>query len=349
MDNDLTQGNVMNYITKHTQLFAKSLTLSLGLTLAACGGGGGGTTYPSIQYTGTTSPATVTAANADEFPVAMLEGSTSSAEANPYGAALNSETTPDAQHTAMLNILAEQVKNNIIARNNNTDNNIASAATQSQSGTCPTHPGSMTVTDNSTQTSINASITYDNFCIGNFSTDNLEMSIHGRMRFGGSLISTDPLIIRSITMSIEYMKLTVRNISGTFSEEFSGSMTITFDETTNNNITNMSISTNFQANGLTYKVENLVVDTSSGLNISGRFYHPVHGYVDVTTTQNFTLISIDPDKYCGGKMELVGTDVSSVSTTIEFEADNSCSQYRVCVRPTSDASCIAGASFVDWP
>ncbi len=82
----------MSHTNKTIQLSAKAFLLSIGLTLAACGGGGGDSAYPNIQYTGTITQATITDANASDFPVVILEGSSSSSDANPFGVAIDSNT-----------------------------------------------------------------------------------------------------------------------------------------------------------------------------------------------------------------------------------------------------------------
>jgi len=323
----------MSHTNKFIRLSAKAFLLSIGLTLVACGGGGGGSPYPNIQYTGATTQATITEANASDFPVVMLEGSSSSSNANPFAAVIDSNATQSAQHTAMLNILVEQIKNDILNQQNTPDSNIVSAATQTLAGTCSTNPGSTTITDNSTQTNLNGSFTFDNYCNGDINFGG-EVILHGRMNYSGTLVSANPPIFQSMTISIEYLKLTVRTNTETYSEEFSGSISLTYDGFGNfpSNITNMTVSTNFQANGLTYKIENLVIDTSSGLNISGRFYHPEHGYVDFTTTTIFNLIpGSNPEKYCGGTLQLTG----SGGDIIDFTADANCSTFTVCVTPSS--------------
>lgn len=336
---------MMSHTNKSIRLSAKAFLLSLGLTLVACGGGGGGTTYPSIQYTGATTQATITEANASDFPVVMLEGSSSSSNANPFGAAIDSNATQSAQHTAMLNILAEQIKNDILNQQNNSDNNQVSAFTETTDGTCPTNPGSFTFTDNSTSTNLSGSFTFNNYCVGDIAFGN-EIVLHGRINYSGSLfLSGNDPIFQSMTISIEYLKMTVRTSTETFSEEFSGSMTLTFDGTISNGITGLTVTTNFQANGLTYKIVNLKIDTLSGLNISGRFYHPEHGYVDFTTTTNFTLVpGSNPEKYCSGTLRLEG----SGGDVIDFTADASCTTYDICFTPTSGPipPCTTG---IAWP
>lgn len=339
----------MSHTNKSIRLSAKIILLSFGLTLAACGGGGGGgTTYPSIQYSGDTDQATVDSTNAEDFPVTMLEGSTASAESNPYAAVIDSSSNQSSQHAAMLDIFVKQATNNILAKMSSTESNIVSAVTQTQPGTCLSNPGSLTITDNSTTTNINASITYDNFCVGNFDgTSGLNLTLHGKTSLVGNLLSADPLVIDSFNMSIEYLKMTVVTVDGTVSEEFSGFIAVTFDGSTSNNVTGMNVSTNFQANGVTYKVENLFTNKSgTTLYLSGRFYHPAHGYVDVTTTEPFDLYSTNPDKYCSGTMELTGN-----GGVIEFTANTGCTQYNVTFTATGNVSGTPDydSGTVAWP
>jgi len=338
------KGKMMSHTNKFIRLSAKAFLLSMGLTLVACGGGGGGSPYPNIQYTGAVTEATITDANASDFPVVMLEGSSSSSNANPFAAAIDNNATQSAQHTAMLNILAEQIKNDILIQQQNSDNNLVSATSHSTPGTCPTNPGSTTITDNSTSTNLSGSFTYDNYCVGDISFGN-EIVLHGKINYSGSLfLSGNDPIFQSMAISVEYLKLTVRTSTETFSEEFSGSMTITFDGTISNKIVDMTVTTNFQVNGLTYKIVNLKIDTLSGLNINGRFYHPTHGYVDFTTTTNFTLVlGSNPEKYCSGALRLEG----SGGDVIDFTASPNCTTYEVCVTPFGGTpSCQTGLA---WP
>lgn len=325
------------------QKLAKILLAGLTITLISCGGGGGsGSAYPSIQYTGVNTQATVTETNASDFPVAMLEGSTSSSDANPFGIAIETNNTKDIQHTAMLNIVAEQIKSDILSQQNNSDTNLVSAATQTSAGTCSPNPGSITVTDNSTTTNLSGSFTYNAYCVGFFGT---EIELHGKVSYSGSLLldGNDP-IFQSMTITVEYLKYTVRTGTETQSEEFSGSMTLTFDGTISNGLASLSVTTNFEAGGLTYKIVNLNIDTSSGLNISGDFYHPTHGYVEVTTTTNFNLVGTNPDEYCGGTLRLEGAGGDVIDFT---DTSGNCSTYMICVTPFGGSpSCQAGLA---WP
>lgn len=347
----------MSHSNKYIQLLAKSFLLSIGLTLAACGGGGdGGSAYPSIIYSGKTSQATVNSSNAADFPITFLEGSASAnsankasstsspdspsdpsspsgvstSEANPYAVATDINASQDAQHIAMLNIVTEQIKNNILNHANNSTNSIASGVTQNHPGNCPTNPGSYTDDYNVTLTGFSGSSTFDYFCVGD-STFNLTM--YGKVSYSGTYKT--PGVLDTYSLNVEYLKLTITADTESFSEEFTGAIDVTYDGLGNlpSNVTNMTVSTTFKANGLTYKIVNLNIDTSSNLlSISGKFYHPTHGFVEITTPtgKEFSLISGDPDKYCGGSLQISGS-----GGVIDFTADGTCSTFDICFTPTT--------------
>lgn len=350
----------MSRTNQTIRLLAKTFLFSIGLTLVACGGGDDPTTYPSITYTGATGAAVVTEANAADFPVAMLEGSTDSASI-PVAAAIDGDahTEQSAQHTAMLNILTEQVKNDIIKYQDDTNNNVVSAASITELGNCSPNPGSVTIIDNSTPPNLNGSFTYNNLCID--SGFGLEFVMHGKINYNGiyalvAVTVTDPVtgtststnepVFESLTISIEYLKLTVRTNTESFSEEFSGSISVTYDGTLDNTVTSMTITTNFQANGLTYKIENLeVITTSTSMSIRGRFYHPTYGYVDVITTEPFDLvIGSNPEKYCTGTMQLSGD-----GGVIDFTANTNCDTYDICFTAAAAGSTPSCKPAVTWP
>ena len=323
-------------ITKRTFLLSLLLTL-----LTACGGGGGnsGPTYPSITYTGATGAATVDASNASDFPVTFLDGSSSSAGSNPLGASMTGTSSGNTQQVSVLKDLANKITKDTLMLHSATNTSVTAAVT-SETGTCS---GSKTTNDNSTQSNLDATITLDHFCTVNTTDSSISVELHGRMHISGSY-SANPTILHTITVSVEYMKYTLHTSSGTFSEEFAGSMTLTFDGTTANIMTGLSISTVFQANGLTYKIENLTIDNSSGLAIGGTFYHPLHGYVTITTPvgKEFTQVSTNPDKYCGGSLKISGS-----GGVIDFTADATCSTYDICFTP--DGGVQSCTTSIAWP
>lgn len=351
----------MHYFTNSIRFSAKSILLSLGLiTLVACGGGGGGG-YPAVSYQGNNNQATVSETNANDFPITMLEGSTriesvntadSIGSDNPpstSGIISSSETSTSnakAQRSTVIFSSTNIIKNSILSTLSNKSDNasIAAAAAFTMNGTCA-NPGTSTWTDNSANNTASGDITFNNFCVGD---DTESVTVHGKITYSGSyfLDGSSNVVLNTLSMNMIYLKVTTTGpgITGIYSEEFSGTFTAnSFD--LNNDVTSISFSAVFDVGGETYKVENLTFDNTGGqLNLSGRFYHPVHGYVEATTTTPFTQI-FGTEKYCGGSLQITGN-----GGTIDFtdsSPGSDCSTYDICFTPTGGAqTCNTN---VAWP
>ena len=251
-----------------------------------------------------------------------------------------------AQRSTVVISSTNLIKNTILSTISNKSNNvIISAATASINGTCP-NPGSATFTDNSGNNVINGSITFNNFCVG---TDTDSVTVFGQITYSGtySLDGSSNVIFNTLSMNMVYLKVTTKGpgITGEYSEEFSGTFTAnSFD--LNNDVTSISFSAIFDVGGESYKVENLKFDTSGGqLDISGRFYHPVHGYVDVTTTAPFTKI-FGAEQYCDGSLQITGD-----GGTVDFTANADCSEYSVTFTATGNNTGTPDydSGLVAWP
>lgn len=348
----------MSHTNKTIRLSAKLILLSFGLTLAACGGGGGGggSTYPSIQYSGKEGQAIVNPSNADDFPVTFLEGSASASEANPYSIATDPNTTQDAQHIAMLKIVTEQIKNNILNNTQESGSSIASGVTNTYTGTCA-NPGTYTDNYTVTSTGFTGTATFNHYCVGDSS---FSLAMYGKISYSATYVTpvSTPVVLKTFSFNVEYLKMTLNTGTDIFSEEFSGSIAVVYDGIDDfpSNIETMTVSTTFKANGLTYKIVDLQIDATSGLALSGTFYHPGHGFVKVSTPAGykFSLVPGNPDKYCGGILYLEGSDgdpVTPTLTTIEFEANSDCTGYKICVRPSANSACFPdiNVAWTDWP
>ena len=341
----------MSRTNKTIRLSAKAFLLSMGLTLAACGGGGGGggTTYPSIQYSGTTTAATVTQDNAADFPITMLEGSTRSDSANTLSIISDNISTQSVQRSTLLKSGTNIIKDSILSALSSNTTTSASVAgiTESLTGTCPTS-GTFTATINSSNGSFSGTLIFNHFCIGT-ATDS--GTVHGKITFTGTyhLDVSDNPIYDTLSINMEYVKFSLKSPSLVYDEEFSGNFVITqFDGSIENNVLNVTFSSNFKSEGETFRVENLTFDTSgiTTLNLSGRFYHPVHGYIEATTTEPFDIIFGNPTKYCSGTLLLTGD-----GGTVEFTANADCSQYSVTFTATGNVSGIPDydSGMVVWP
>lgn len=339
----------MSHLNKFNRLSTKALLFSMGLTLVACGGGGGGggTTYPSIQYSGTTTAATVTENNASDFPITMLEGSTRSDSANTISVVSNNTTTKAQRSTLLMSgtgIIKNVIQTTLSSKS--TGASVTGITAPPVSGTCPS-PGTATYTVDYSDVAFNGDVTFNNFCIG---TQSDSVTVHGKTTFSGTYHLNGPdALFDTLVMEMVYMKISTKTADVVYTEEFSGSFrAVQFDGSIDNNVTNMTFSTSFVADGQSYKVENLSFDTTGGttLNLSGRFYHPAHGYVDATTTRSFVRVFGNPTKYCDGILLL-----SADGGTVEFTANIDCSQYNVTFTATGNVSGTPDydSGMVVWP
>lgn len=306
----------MYHSNKVIRLLAKSFLLSMGLTLVACGGGGGESST-GVVYTGSTSQADVDDTNTQTFASAIMDGSQDSQDNLnnlAFAVATDDSTSSQNKQYALLSTLVKQVKNNI--ENNNLESpNLVSAATQSQTvqGTCLGKEGSFTITGTSSSTGANVSIAYSSYCEAASGFEvTLSGSISAVVVITGSEISSMNITIPRLSIIV-----TDTNTSTTYTNEFSGAISATF---TAGVIDSMSVSVNFIENGTVYKISGLSY-TQSGpdISISGKIYHPDHGFVNFATTEPFALYN---DQLCDGTLEVTGANSNFTIT-----ADATCESY----------------------
>lgn len=305
---------------------------SLIALLTACGGGGGGggsTSYPNLTYTGSTSAAVIDQTNADDFPFVVLESS-SSTEDIPFAVDIkadSSDSIPDAKTIKKASgFISNIIKNNF----DNNDQQVTGVAT-SQTGSCG---GKYTYSENVTETSFSGSMTFSNFCEGGLSAYGYEFTMHGKMTFSGSyhLDAAQTPVFDSLNITIQYLKFTYNDGTTTHAEEFSGSITVTSFDATNAPV-DFTLSVNYEYGNKIYKIENFTVDEAMG-TISATFYHPDHGYVDITTTDPFTYDYAN-EQFCSGSLRITGSDGAGGAAVVDF-TDYSCTTYDVCVTVNSD-------------
>lgn len=305
----------MYYTIKNTQHLTKIFLFGLGLTLAACGGGGGSSEPAAIAYTGKTTPADVDDTNTQSYSAAIIDGSQDSQEnLGNFGiTAISSDGTPvqNKQH-AMIATLIQQVKSDV--ENNSLGNStLILGATESFPGTCSGNAGTFTVTtSNETSTGADVAITYNNYCVG-FTGNSVTISgsLTASIVFTGTGIS-------SMNITVPHLSIIVIDSSGTYTNEFSGSVAVTF--TTNGEIATLTVSMNFIENGKTYRLSGLSYTTSSAnISIEGTIFHPDYGSVTFTTTEPFVLFN---DQLCDGTLAVTG-----VSSNFTITANADCSSY----------------------
>ena len=326
--------------------FTYLLAIAAAALLTACGGGGGdgATDYPSITYSGTTTAAVIDQNTAADYPFVVLENSGDAGNL-PIAASIDMQTAdslPDAENIQR----AASLITNLVKRNFGNNAQQVTGATQTQTGTCG---GTVDYTENSSNTSFNGSLVFDRYCEGGLNTYGYEIRLHGKMTFSGTyhLVNNSP-VFDSMSFTIQYLKMTFSDGVKTASEEFSGSISVTSFDAANNPL-DFNVTINFKYEGKVFKVVNLQADEFAG-TISGRLYHPNHGYVDIITTSPFTYMMNDPaddtdDQYCSGSLQITGVDTLRNTATIDF-TDYSCTTYDICVTIDPDPQvCSLGN---DW-
>jgi len=264
-----------------------SFSLMLIFLLFACGGGGGsGSGGGGISYNGLQTQASVDEQNADAVAGDALEqgygGSTMGQLAVGIGGKATHGLPPQL-------FLANFVRELLIG-----DSRLSAAAkiSESYAGNCG---GSATASNNSTQSSVDVEISFSAYC-----DDSL--TINGSLSLSGTL---DPFVL-----SATFTRFSMSNGEETFA--FTGSFSF-------ENFTSFTMSMVIQTGDATYKIEDLSISSSSGsgytdISLSGRFYHPDYGYIDISTVT--PLRYDDGDQYpSSGLLHISGTAGSMANIT----------------------------------
>ena len=335
------------------KLFSFLSAIGIAAVLGACGGGDDpGNSYPNISYTGVDTEAVINESNAADFPFVMLEGSSGSddvANSLPFASNLDTEVADGIPDQKNINRAADLVRNLINKKLNS--GSLVSGVTQEDPGICG---GRAITTATDTGTQLLGTIEFNNYCEFDFDSG-FEVTAYGRMSIAiDYYLDTDgtTYVITGITMTIEYLKLTVDDGNTRVSEEFSGTISMTGLDPYSTDPVSFEVSVNFKYQGQIFKVTNLnmVDDISGAASISARLYHPIHGFVEVTTTDPFEYYA-PTDQFCGGSLQIVGSDgavppATPGTVTIDFTADATCSTYNICIQVNSDPQNCA--NFVPW-
>lgn len=275
------------------------------LTMYGCSSGGGDDAGVSAPlYTGSTTPAAITLANAEEMARKSTEG---------VNEAVNLTTTGDAipflptavEVSSSIDILAQKVRDIAIeVLNGATTPNLPVAAVLTSDDLNAGSPspmfcgGSVIVPDNMDQNApLNFSMTFNSLCFDDGMT--------ARMILNGTLVFAET----ETSMSITFTNFSV-NFDGT-EEQFSGVFSC---DTT---LGNCTISTDYAgSDGNVYRLANVNIsgDALSGYSMSADFYHHALGRVTISTTLtiNYGNCGIYPDS---GEIMVSGTAGSTMSVS----------------------------------
>jgi hypothetical protein len=265
-------------------LVALAAALSLAVLAACGGGGGGGGGVETIEYTGVTTQAAITNSNAEEMATdAYLGGDAGSQMGGMFGAVGSGGQAGAPRHVAFAKMLAETVQKLDVS------STVAVGVTQSGTQPCDTSGNiSFTMTVDETTGAFSGSFNYNN-CTSGFQTMNGAVTFSGNMDTNGEFTG----------MTMTFNAVTVSD--GGFSISFGGSMSMSGMLSSPVTMTmNMRIREN--STGSVVWINNYTVSIVTGsdgngpyeeMTVSGRFYEPAHGFVDLTTIAPLRVYDVD--------------------------------------------------------
>lgn len=271
----------------------------MGIGIVGCGGGGGGggSADYSTNYTGKTTPTTITADNAKAVSVDAIEGAQSTS-------AIGLEKSlAEAQNTApKIQIIAELIEKSIIKAQ--PKSTIAKTVASTAQGTENGYSGSFTFSGqlNESTGAITGSITFDQY---REYSDSITLS--GNISFSG--------VFNQANDTFTNLNITVTNLSGTDgtdSIKLNGYMSIN-DTGVTKSFSISLVMSNTITNKTHWLKEFTFTLTGNMLVIGGRYYDHVNGYVDISTVIPITVS--DSDDYTSGQLLFTGSNGTKARLT----------------------------------
>lgn len=261
------------------------MMLVLGMFVAACGGGGSsGDPQPSseadVPYTGKTSPASITTANAKELTLDVFQQGTIGGA--PV-ASLNGEVIRAASQPRGL-LLKETLEKAIRHMDPRGASSGLAAAIQDMSDTFPGSCGggmSFRISYDDQSGEFSGETSFANYCEEGIVTN-------GDMSFDG-LMDVESGEFLSFTMTMD--SLSVKACGDTFTTD--GTLKVVSEGDASAYVSTMTLDIYvteggtgqvYWVKGMTMKIEEGYFFTN--ISVQGRFYHPDYGYVDVRTEHN---------------------------------------------------------------
>lgn len=290
------------------------------LLLGACGGGGGGGGSANT-YTGPTTPAAITATNGKEIAAAaFVEGTEAvtlgtifASVAEPEGA--TSSSTPRIIATAQT-LLGAVNKIDLTKSTPSSLSRATQTETDTFSGSCG-GSAQYTISVDDVTGDFSGTFSFSNYCEEGD-------SINGSVSMSGNI---DPNTFVFGAMTMTFSNLTISSGSDSFTIDGS----ITADSSAEPIVVTINIKMKDNTTGKTFWAENYTATITTTINgeeieISGRFYHSDHGYVDLTTPTPMFIANAD-EWPSSGVVIATGANNSKVkltaisNTTYNYEVD----------------------------
>jgi len=305
------------------------------LLFASCGDGGGGS-GGGLQYTGEKTQAPLDSTNAVDITSTAFQGVNTGSAVNILGFPKNEETVQESSSGSRVFLLSQLMEDSIqkIDFLQATKNKMNPAMTNTSFGEVPIRsepvsfsqdiPGSCGGSANfnfniDSQTGdFNGTFTYNDYCDD-------ATTLSGSVTVSGQINVNNTSEFFSLTITIS--SLTVNSGSDSFTT--AGSMEINFSGSST------SLTLDLLLNDTTldkmFWLNNYTMTSTSGagfvdISITGRFYHPDHGYVDISTSTPLRINGAD-DFPSSGIIIAVGSNGTQAqfealsSTTFRVQAD----------------------------
>lgn len=281
-------------------LFIVLTEILFALILTSCGGGGGGgssnagaTTDPASAYSGVTTQATVTEGNAESLAMSGFEGSMlSSGIRTSLSADKRTLATEDSRIVRQLTQIvkkstrkmdlprvAKKVKQSIKAKRPSALEKLIQRQENFQTPGDAGGYASFTLDVNDSTGSFSGTVDYNSYA-------SQGITISGTAKILGTLDATRQEI-NNITISFDNLSMS----GSTLSVTLVGSLAWTYNYSTSSDTLNMNVVLIDKSDSKTYWFNNYEIATTYGdgyltQTLSGRFYAPDNGFVDLSTQQS---------------------------------------------------------------
>lgn len=324
-----------------------SMALLVALNFSACGGDDG---PAAITYTGLTTPAVIDSDNADDLAIGAVQGGhvTNSIESNELlgmgAAVVQSQGSGSVGYPSVLAVsellLSSLDQIDLSYQKKNVSVGEVTTTSETIYGTCEVG-GSATFTGTYDDVSYEGSskITYHDYC-----EDNIVVS--GKVQ-STSQFDFDTLIS---TSESSYDHLTVTNGVDSLTLDGDIAIVIPFEQPMTMTINLVSKDNNTQK---VYKLENYVavvddlVDEVSAV-VSGKYYDPDYGYVDISTESTFYRLETENHPYAGSLVVTGEVGASGGNAKARITVNDSTS-YWIDVDADGDGTYEWHSDTIYWP
>ena len=263
-------------------MYKKMLLIPAVLTmLAGCGGGGGASTPTDVSYSGLTTQATVSSSNAKALSAEAYSGNQLASELSGIG---KMAVDSDGQ-LSLVQETAAALETSIAAVVTSPKSSAKAVfATVSAQNTIPGFSGSGSYSVTIDQ---NTGVFSGTLSLSQNKDSSTSAAITGTLDFSGTYnITSDSFT----SMDMIFHNLSA--IKGAASYTMSGSVTSSTSGATKNVTISIILADNVSGRSYWLKDYTLTL-TGSTLSVSGKYYHPAHGFVIISTITPLTVSAID--------------------------------------------------------